>query len=74
MSHTNTDPPLSEALTLNGGPSCASPFCEGTARQIRKHGRYCSDRCRMDGYVLRRAKEMIERVGIGRFNAIIGTL
>jgi hypothetical protein len=32
-----------------------------------KHGRYCSDRCRMDGYVLRRAKQMIDEVGVIEF-------
>jgi hypothetical protein len=71
MSHTNTDTPVSEALTLNGGPSCASPFCEGTARQIRKHGRYCSDRCRMDGYVLRRARMLMDQVGIIEFSRLL---
>jgi len=34
-----------------------------------KHGRYCSDRCRTDGYVLRRPKSMIAEVEIIEFNA-----
>ena len=46
---------------------CANPFCKGLV-EIKsprgKHGRYCSDRCRMDGYVLRRAKAMLDEVGI----------
>jgi hypothetical protein len=31
----------------------------------------CSDRCRMDRYVLRRAKAMLDEVGIAEFNAIL---
>ena len=33
--------------------------------------RYCCDRCKTDGYVLRRAKAMIAEVGIVEFNAIL---
>lgn len=37
-----------------------------------KHGKkFCCDRCRMGGYVLRRAKTMLEEVGIMEFNAIL---
>jgi hypothetical protein len=36
---------------------------------IGKHGKkFCTDRCRMDGYVLRRAKAMIQEVGIIEFH------
>jgi hypothetical protein len=31
----------------------------------------CSDRCRMDRYVLRRAKAMIAEVGIIEFNEML---
>jgi hypothetical protein len=31
----------------------------------------CSDRCRMDRYVLRRARAMLEEVGIVELNAIL---
>jgi hypothetical protein len=31
----------------------------------------CSDRCRMDRYVLRRARAMMDDVGIVEFNAIL---
>jgi hypothetical protein len=64
----------STALTRFSGHSqrCANPFC-GTVYEIKspkgKHGRYCSDRCRTDGYVLTRAKSMIAEVGIIEFNA-----
>lgn len=55
-------------LTVNGGQSeqCSNPFCEApmTARTGK---RYCSDRCRLDGYVLRRVRAMIREVGIVEF-------
>jgi hypothetical protein len=31
----------------------------------------CSDLCRMDHYVLRRARAMLDEVGIVEFNAIL---
>ena len=56
------------ALTqLNGHPErCANPFCDGVAKRSPrgKHGRYCSDHCRLDGYVLRRVKTMIDRKSV----------
>lgn len=58
-----------EPLTVNGGQSerCLNPFCKGpmTARTGKK---FCRDRCRTDGYVLRRAKAMVAEVGIIEFN------
>ena len=33
--------------------------------------KFCCDRCRMDGYVLRRATAMVGEVGIVEFNAIL---
>jgi len=61
-----------EPLTDNGGHSerCGSPLC-GTAIAGRKGKRFCSDRCRMDAYVLRRAKEMVDQVGIPEFIAML---
>jgi hypothetical protein len=69
----------SNALTQSFGHSqpCANPFCHGgmVVKSPRaKHGRYCSDRCRMDGYVLRRAKAMMNEVGIVEFNRILEEL
>jgi hypothetical protein len=66
----------SNALTQSFRHSqrCANPFCHGAmvVKSPRgKHGRYCSDRCRMDGYVLRRAKAMLDEVGIVEFNEIL---
>jgi hypothetical protein len=34
-------------------------------------GKFCSDRCKMDGYVLRRAREMLNQVGLVEFNVIL---
>ena len=64
------------ALTESQGDSrtCANPFCNapmGALSPQGKHGRYCSDRCRTDGHVLRRAKAMIRQVGIIEFNEIL---
>jgi hypothetical protein len=55
----------------NDSQRCANPFCEGEI-EPKKRGRdnqrrYCSDRCRMDGYVLSRAKAMLREVGITEF-------
>ena len=73
---TEAEPPTctSEALTLrNGNPErCSNPFCDGTARKLRKHGRYCSDKCRMDGYALRRARALLGKVGIVEFHRLLG--
>jgi hypothetical protein len=64
-----------EPLTADHDTSqrCSNPFCHVpiTAKQGNK---FCSDRCRMDGYVLRRAKIMIDEVGIvasTRFHRIL---
>jgi hypothetical protein len=50
---------------------CANrPFCNSPV--ISRPGKkYCSDRCRLDGYVLRRAKAMLDEVGAVEFNAIL---
>jgi hypothetical protein len=66
------------ALTQLNGHSqrCANPFCDGSAKRSPrgKHGRYCSDRCRLDGYALRRAKALLDKVGVVRFHTILDEL
>jgi predicted nucleic acid-binding Zn ribbon protein len=65
----------SEPLTAQHDSSerCSNPFCH--APMDARHGkRFCSDRCRMDSYVLRRAKAMIAEVGIVEFNRILKAL
>jgi hypothetical protein len=37
----------------------------------KKGKKYCCDRCRMDRYVLRRARAMLDEVGIVELNAIL---
>jgi hypothetical protein len=64
------------ALTqLNGHPQrCANPFCESSVEVKSprgKHGRYCSDRCRLDGYALRQVKALLAKVGIVRFHSLM---
>jgi hypothetical protein len=53
---------------------CSNPFCDAPMAVKRKHAPvklFCCDRCRMDGYVLRRAKSMLDEVGAVKFNAIL---
>lgn len=59
--------------TQNDFERCANPFCD-KERKIKprgKHGRYCSPQCRMDVYMLKRAKAMLNRVGIVNFFSIL---
>ena len=53
---------------------CSNPFCDAPMAAKNKHAPVklaCSDRCRMDRYVLRRAQAMLEEFGIVEFNAIL---
>ena len=73
MSRADTVSLVSEPLTTNldSPKRCANrPFCKSpvTSRPGKK---YCSDRCRLDGYVLRRARAMLDEVGIVEFNDIL---
>ena len=73
MSQPDTLPCVSEPLTANLDSSerCANrPFCKSPV--ISRPGKkYCCDRCRLDGYVLRRARAMLDEVGIVELNAIL---
>ena len=64
---------VSEALT--GHPQrCSNPFCDASMAAKNKHASVklaCSDRCRMDRYVLRRARAMLDEVGIVELSAIL---
>jgi hypothetical protein len=67
---------VSEPLTeFQGHPQrCSNPFCDAPMAAKNKHAPVklaCSDRCRMDRYVLCRAKAMVDDVGIVEFNAIL---
>jgi hypothetical protein len=77
MSQADTISPVSEPLTANLDSSerCTNrPFCKSPV--ISRPGKkYCSDRCRLDGHILRRAREMVDEIGIVEFNDILqGTL
>jgi hypothetical protein len=79
---THADPAecATTALTqLNGhAQRCTNPFCRAPVniKSTRgKHGRYCSDHCRMDGYALKRAKALLLRkVAIIRFHELMDEL
>jgi hypothetical protein len=67
---------VNEPLTeFQGHPErCSNPFCDSPMAAKNKHAPVklvCSNRCRMDRYVLRRAKAMLDEVGIVEFNAIL---
>jgi hypothetical protein len=72
MSQADTISFVSEALTeFQGHPErCSNPFCDAPMATKNKHAPvklFCCDRCRMDGYVLRRARAMLDEVGIVEF-------
>ena len=76
MSHAEPTACARTALTQLNGDSqpCANPFCQAPV-EIKsprgKHGRYCSDRCRLDGYALRRVKALLVKVGLVRFHTLL---
>ena len=63
----------SEPLTGNPDSSgrCGNPFCQHGSMNAKHGKKFCSDRCRLDGYVLRRAKAMVDEFGIVVVNAIL---
>ena len=76
MTQADTVSCVSEALTEFQGHSerCSNPFCDAPMAAKNKHApvkKFCCDRCRMDGYVLRRATAVVGEVGIVEFNAIL---
>jgi hypothetical protein len=77
---TSTDPVscVSQSLTTSNRHSgrCQNPFCLVSIEPLedgwrRTERRYCSNPCRMDGYVLRRAKAMLAEVGIVQFHKLL---
>jgi hypothetical protein len=70
---------LELSLTTSSGDSerCANPFCGRLIEPLangdwrRTPRKFCSDRCKMDGYVLRRAGEMLNQVGIVEFKLVL---
>jgi hypothetical protein len=69
-------------VTTSSGHSerCRNPFCE-TAIEPMNHGRwrrtqrrFCSDTCKYDYHALKRAKALLDKVGIVRFNYVMERL
>ena len=67
-----------QSLTTSSGHSgkCGNPFCNSIIEPLpdgwrRTKRRYCSNRCKLDGYALRRAEALLNCVGIVRFHALL---
>jgi len=68
-----------EPLTTSNGQSgrCENPFCRSNIEPLpdgswrRTKRRWCSDKCKVDGYVIKRAREMLEQVGAVEFFKIL---
>lgn len=65
---------VNQPLTASNGHSgkCQNPFCKSSIEPLEDGWRrterlYCSNPCKMDGYVLRRAKVMVDEVGVITF-------
>ncbi len=56
--------------------TCQNPFCKSIIEALpdgwrRTKRRYCSNRCKLDGYALRRAEALLNKVGIVRFHELL---
>ena len=67
-----------QSLTTSSGHSgkCGNPFCNSIIEPLpygyrRTARRYCSNRCKLDGYALRRAKALLAKVGISTFHVLL---
>ena len=67
-----------QSLTTSSGQSdtCQNPFSKSIIEALpdgwrRTKRRYCSNRCKLDGYTLRRVKVLLNRVGIVRFHDLL---
>jgi len=67
-----------KSLTTSSGQSdtCQKPFCKSIIEALpdgwrRTKRRYCSNRCKLDGYALRRAKALLAKVGISTFHVLL---
>jgi hypothetical protein len=73
------DDALIQSLTTSSGHSdtCGNPFCNSIIEPLpdgchrRTARRYCSNPCKLDGYALRRAKALLQEVGIIRFHEFL---
>jgi hypothetical protein len=67
-----------KSLTTSSGQfdACQNPFCKSVIEPLpngwrRTKRRYCSNRCKLDGYTLRRAKALLANVGIIEFHRLL---
>ncbi len=74
MSHAESQACRSQSLTTSSGQSnaCGNPFCKALIEPLpegyrRTARRYCSNRCKLDCYALRRVAAIISQVGRVRF-------
>jgi hypothetical protein len=67
-------------LAAGTNRACGNPVCQKLIEELPCNGRkswrrtprkFCSDRCKRDGYVLRRAREIIFKIGIVQFSLIL---
>lgn len=70
---------VKQSLTTSSGHSerCQNPFCNVPIDPLpngdwrRTPRKFCSSRCKIDAFALRRVKRMIDRVGIAEFNRVV---
>ena len=67
-----------QSLTTSSAQSdaCQNPFCKSVIERLpdgwrRTKRRYCSNRCKLDGYTLRRVKALFNEVGIIEFHRLL---
>jgi hypothetical protein len=78
MSKAEAQSCVIQSLTTSNGHSdkCGNPFCDSIIEPLpdgwrRTARRYCSDRCKLDGYALRRVRLLVAKVGIVQFNNLL---
>jgi hypothetical protein len=63
-------------LTTSSEHFCRNPFCKARIEPLADGWRrtkrlYCSGRCKVDGYALRRARALLNKVGILKFHDLL---
>jgi hypothetical protein len=70
------NPRLAQSLTTS--EKCQNPLCSKTIEPLqrgwrRTQRRFCSNRCKIDGWVIRRTSEILKQVGMVKFLEILET-
>jgi hypothetical protein len=70
-----------KSLTTSSGQSGSrqNPFCKSDIETLpdgwrRTERRFCSDQCKLDVYTLRRARAVLNKVGIIEFHRLLDLL